>query len=200
MIFVRHCADLSVWIISGSFFLVILLTLSWRVLCSSAGKRVVCSGVKCKRLEICLTIDGVSACGCREKCPSRVRPICGNDGITYDNQCELNRAACISGSRIRRKFKGTCAGKELWSSYSISTIAYIYWATPLGRHLFCKWRVSPSSDRLHIQMWLHRVDVISLSIIICLGAIIGDINTVGFVSLNACVVCDALAPSCATVH
>ena len=34
----------------------------------------------------------------------------------------------------------------------------------------------------------------------CLGAIICDINTVGFVSVYACIVCDALVASCATVH
>ena len=28
----------------------------------------------------------------------------------------------------------------------------------------CNYRVSPSSERLHNQMWLHRFDIISLSI------------------------------------
>ncbi|MRA94273.1 hypothetical protein GH868_30615, partial [Bacillus thuringiensis] len=44
-----------------------------------------------------------TACGCRLKCPSRVRPVCGNDDVTYNNHCELNRAACIAGRRIRKK-------------------------------------------------------------------------------------------------
>ena len=34
----------------------------------------------------------------------------------------------------------------------------------------------------------------------CLGAIIRDINTIGFVSVYACRVCDALFASCATIH
>ena len=34
----------------------------------------------------------------------------------------------------------------------------------------------------------------------CLGAIICDINTIRFVSVYACSVCDALVSSCATVH
>ncbi|KAK2187226.1 hypothetical protein NP493_172g00020 [Ridgeia piscesae] len=67
-----------------------------------------CAGTCCKRLQVCLAVDGVQACGCRQKCPARQRPVCGNDGLTYNNQCELNRAACLGGSRIRRKFKGTC--------------------------------------------------------------------------------------------
>ena len=38
----------------------------------------------------------------------------------------------------------------------------VYWATSLGRSPFCNWRVSPSSELLHSQMWLHRFRVISL--------------------------------------
>ena len=34
----------------------------------------------------------------------------------------------------------------------------------------------------------------------CLGVIICDINTIEFVSVYACRVCDALVASCATVH
>ena len=59
--------------------------------------------------------------------------------------------------------------------------------------------MSPSSERLHSKMWFHRFDVISVSII-CLGEIICDINTIGFVSVCACRVCDALVANCATVH
>ena len=59
--------------------------------------------------------------------------------------------------------------------------------------------VSPSSERLHSQMLSHRFDIFSLSTI-CLGAIICDINTMGFVSVYASRVCDALVASCATVH
>ena len=54
--------------------------------------------------------------------------------------------------------------------------------------------MSPSSERLHSQIWLHRFVVISLCII-SLGAIICDINTIGFVSVSAqcaCKVRDAL--------
>ena len=65
----------------------------------------------------------------------------------------------------------------------ISTRAGILWAMSLGRS-FCNWRVSPSSKRLHRQMWLHRFDCISLSSI-CLRTILRDINTLKFVSVSA---------------
>jgi len=32
--------------------------------------------------------------GCPEFCPSDYTPVCGNDGRTYSNRCELNRARC----------------------------------------------------------------------------------------------------------
>ena len=47
-------------------------------------------------------------------------------------------------------------------------------------------------------MWLHRFDIVSLSIL--LGAIICAINSIGFVSVYVCRVCDALIASCATIH
>ena len=48
-------------------------------------------------------------------------------------------------------------------------------ATSLGRPPYCNLRVSPSSERLHNQIWLHRFDVISLSIV---SGRICDINTI----------------------
>ena len=54
-----------------------------------------------------------------------------------------------------------------------------------------------TGERLHSQMWMHRFGIISLSII-CLGAIICDLNTMGFVSACACSICDALVASCET--
>ena len=44
------------------------------------------------------------------------------------------------------------------------------------------------------------IDLMLFRYLSCLGAIICDINTIGFVSLNASRVCNALVASCATVH
>ena len=41
-------------------------------------------------------------------------------------------------------------------------------------------------------MWLHRFDIISLSIV-CLGAIICDVNIIAFVSVYARRACDDLS-------
>ena len=49
-----------------------------------------------------------------------------------------------------------------------------------------------SSERLHNQMWLHRFDIISLSYLLCLVAIICEINTTQCDAVYACRVCNAL--------
>ena len=49
---------------------------------------------------------------CRRGCPRIVRPVCGSDGITYDNRCELAIAACKRDSEITITHFGKCGGKH----------------------------------------------------------------------------------------
>ena len=44
------------------------------------------------------------------------------------------------------------------------------------------------------------IDLMLFRYLSCVGAIRCDINTIGFVSVYACRVCDALVASCATTH
>ena len=56
------------------------------------------------------------------------------------------------------------------------------WATSIARPTFCNLWLSPSTESMQAQMWLHHFYIISLTII-CLGGIICDINNIGFVSV-----------------
>ena len=39
----------------------------------------------------------MAVCICQRKCPDRRHPVCGSDGVAYENHCELHREACIQG-------------------------------------------------------------------------------------------------------
>lgn len=42
----------------------------------------------------------MAVCICQRKCPVRKHPVCGSDGVAYENHCELHREACIQGSYV----------------------------------------------------------------------------------------------------
>lgn len=68
--------------------------------------------------------DGRTAsCVCPDKCPSygdhaESRPVCGSDGVDYNDLCGLNRAACLSNANITQKFSGKCGR---WSMKSLAS-------------------------------------------------------------------------------
>ena len=49
---------------------------------------------------------------CNFGCTARYNPVCGSDGITYGNGCELRRASCKQKKLIKKKHEGPCKGDK----------------------------------------------------------------------------------------
>ena len=70
---------------------------------------VPCRNVRCKHYAICIaTSEDVGVCRCPQKCYDNKDPVCGDDGETYENECELKRASCKQQKRIMVEEKGAC--------------------------------------------------------------------------------------------
>ena len=62
--------------------------------------------------------NGSAGCVCPEICPQFVDPVCGSDGVTYDNTCELQKASCEQEKHIKVMMNGSCGEMEYYVSYS----------------------------------------------------------------------------------
>jgi len=49
-------------------------------------------------------------CVCATQCPLHWKPVCGSDGVSYDNHCNLHKAACDSNKHISPLHSGFCRG------------------------------------------------------------------------------------------
>ncbi|XP_047526387.1 agrin-like isoform X6 [Pieris napi] len=87
------------------------LSIAYRGECASAQHP--CESVKCSMRELC-TLDarGVAVCGCGPECEKVMRPVCGSDSRTYDNPCQLHRAACLENREIRVAYMGACGDEN----------------------------------------------------------------------------------------
>ncbi|KAI1242237.1 Follistatin-related protein 1, partial [Lamprotornis superbus] len=77
------------------------------------SKSKICANVFCGAGRECaVTEKGEPTCLCIEKCKPHKRPVCGSNGKTYLNHCELHRDACLTGSKIQVDYDGHCKEKK----------------------------------------------------------------------------------------
>lgn len=75
-----------------------------------------CAGKRCGHGEICFRGGPRARCLCPPRCIGNrpVPRVCGTDGITYKNLCELLRTACIIGdTTLKMKHLHRCGSKPV---------------------------------------------------------------------------------------
>lgn len=70
----------------------------------------------CIEPEICqLDEERKPVCKCGETCPLEFTPVCGSDGKTYSNECDLHQEACRTRKKLRIIYRGKCSSGNFFS-------------------------------------------------------------------------------------
>ena len=64
--------------------------------------------------------QGIANCVCSQTCEPIVRPVCANNGNTFDNLCEMELNGCQDRLPLVAKYFGTC-GKWIFFIYNNSS-------------------------------------------------------------------------------
>lgn len=62
----------------------------------------------CQWGAICAETSGTAVCEC-PTCPAEFQPVCGDDGISYGNECKLRLEGCKHRREIRVLYQGLCS-------------------------------------------------------------------------------------------
>ncbi|KAM3606274.1 uncharacterized protein V6R79_013575 [Siganus canaliculatus] len=72
----------------------------------------VCARTACGAGRECVSTDrGEPVCRCLQRCDDTEHWVCGSNGKSYRNHCELHRDACVTHTKIHAEHKGRCLDK-----------------------------------------------------------------------------------------
>ncbi|XP_063988632.1 agrin-like isoform X5 [Diachasmimorpha longicaudata] len=77
----------------------------------NCGSRGPCTEKICQWGAICAEQGDTATCQC-PTCSVEFNPVCGNDGISYGNECKLRLEACQHRREIKVLYQGLCNGCE----------------------------------------------------------------------------------------
>ncbi|KAM9847416.1 follistatin-related protein 1-like [Aulostomus maculatus] len=99
------------WIISR--LLLLLLVSSLHASASPLNQdQSVCARTFCGAGRECVSTDrGEPVCRCLQRCDGADHWVCGSNGRSYRNHCELHRDACITHAKIHTEQPGRCPEK-----------------------------------------------------------------------------------------
>ncbi|XP_039599625.1 follistatin-related protein 1b [Polypterus senegalus] len=90
------------------------------------SKSKICANVFCGAGRECtVTEKGEPTCLCIEQCKIHKRPVCGSNGKTYRNHCELHRDACLTGLKIQVLHDGQCEEKRTEKAAASPIVCYL---------------------------------------------------------------------------
>lgn len=75
-----------------------------------------CDSLQCGPYQSCdIDHHGKATCQCDDACEQAVRLVCGSDGVTYHNECEMKKQGCLQKKMIKLLYKGECGKSNLSS-------------------------------------------------------------------------------------